>query len=43
MEIIYTRNSKELAKSVAKEMSLSAFPTNVRRFNNDEISVSLSK
>ncbi|MDR1982466.1 MAG: ribose-phosphate diphosphokinase [Holosporaceae bacterium] len=43
MEIVYTRNSKELAKSVAKELSLSAFPANVRRFNNDEISVSVPK
>jgi ribose-phosphate pyrophosphokinase len=43
MEIIYTKNSKELAKALAKELSFSAFPANVRRFNNGEIAVSLPK
>ncbi|MDR1334157.1 MAG: ribose-phosphate diphosphokinase [Holosporaceae bacterium] len=43
MEIVYTKNSKELAKALAKELSFSAFPANVRRFNNGEISVSLPK
>jgi ribose-phosphate pyrophosphokinase len=43
MEIIHTRNSKELAKSLAKELSFSVFPSNVRRFNNGEISVSVPK
>ncbi|MDR2781723.1 MAG: ribose-phosphate diphosphokinase [Holosporaceae bacterium] len=43
MEIIYTKNSKELAKTLANELSFSAFPANVRRFNNDEIAVSLPK
>ncbi|MDR0631955.1 MAG: ribose-phosphate diphosphokinase [Holosporaceae bacterium] len=43
MEIIHTRNSKELAKSLAKELSFPIFSANVRRFNNDEISVSVPK
>jgi ribose-phosphate pyrophosphokinase len=43
MEIICTKNSKELAKALAKELSFSVFSANVRRFNNDEISVSLPK
>ncbi|MDR1236577.1 MAG: ribose-phosphate diphosphokinase [Holosporaceae bacterium] len=43
MEIIYTKNSKELAKALSKELSFSAFSANVRRFNNGEISVSLPK
>jgi ribose-phosphate pyrophosphokinase len=43
MEIIYTKNSKELAKALSKELSFSAFLANVRRFNNGEMSVSLPK
>ncbi|MDR1375523.1 MAG: ribose-phosphate diphosphokinase [Holosporaceae bacterium] len=43
MEIVYTRNSGELAKLLAKDLALSVFPANVRRFSNGEISVSLSK
>ncbi|MDR2157814.1 MAG: ribose-phosphate diphosphokinase, partial [Holosporaceae bacterium] len=43
MEIVYARNSKELAKACAKELSFPAFPANVRRFNNGEIAVSTPK
>ena len=43
MEIIYTRKTKNLAEAVSEKMSLSAFPVNVRQFNNGEISVSLRK
>jgi ribose-phosphate pyrophosphokinase len=43
MEIVYTKNSKELAKALSKELSFSAFPANVRRFNNGETAVSLPK
>ncbi|MDR3187114.1 MAG: ribose-phosphate diphosphokinase [Holosporaceae bacterium] len=43
MEIVHTRNSEGLAKSLARELSLPVFPANVRRFGNGEISVSVSK
>jgi ribose-phosphate pyrophosphokinase len=43
MEIIHTKNSKELAKSLAKELSFSTFSSNMRHFNNGEISVSVPK
>ncbi|MDR2106937.1 MAG: ribose-phosphate diphosphokinase [Holosporaceae bacterium] len=43
MEIIHTSNSREPAKSLAKELSFSAFSANVRRFANGEIVVSLPK
>jgi ribose-phosphate pyrophosphokinase len=43
MEIVYTKNSSELAKLISKELSFPLFLANVRRFNNDEISVSVPK
>ncbi|MDR2681428.1 MAG: ribose-phosphate diphosphokinase [Holosporaceae bacterium] len=43
MEIIYTRNSQDVAKAVAQELSWTASPANVRCFNNREICVSLEK
>jgi ribose-phosphate pyrophosphokinase len=43
MDIVYTRNSKELAKAVAKELNVSAIQTNVMVFHNKELSVSLEK
>jgi ribose-phosphate pyrophosphokinase len=43
VEIIYTRNSEDIAKLVAKELSLSAFPANVRSFSDGEICISLGK
>ncbi len=43
MEIIYTKNSEKLAKSVAEKLNLSASPTIVNRFRNDEIQISLQR
>jgi ribose-phosphate pyrophosphokinase len=43
MEIIYTRNSEKLAKSVAEKLNLPASPTLVKKFNNDEMQVSLQR
>lgn len=43
MEIVYTKKTEKLARSVAEKMSFSAFPINIRQFNNGEISVSLRK
>ena len=43
MEIIYTRNSEKLAKSIVEKLNLSASPTIVNRFRNDEIQVSLQR
>jgi ribose-phosphate pyrophosphokinase len=43
MEIVHTKNSEELAKALAKELSFAAFSANVRRFNNGEIYVSMPK
>lgn len=43
MEIIYTKNSEKLAKSIAEKLNLSASPTIVTRFRNDEIHVSLQR
>jgi ribose-phosphate pyrophosphokinase len=43
MEIIHTRNSRKLAQAMATIMRLTLYPGNVRRFSNDEISVSLRK
>lgn len=43
MEIIYTRNSEKLAKSIAEKLNLSASPTLVKKFSNDEMQVFLQK
>lgn len=43
MEIIYTRNSEKLAKSIAKKLNLSASPALVKKFGNNEMQVSLQK
>lgn len=43
MEIIYTRNSEKLAKSIAEKLNLSTSPTLVKKFSNDEMQVSLQK
>ncbi|MDR1361703.1 MAG: ribose-phosphate diphosphokinase [Holosporaceae bacterium] len=43
MEVIYTRNSRDIAKLVAKELAISALPANVRSFGDGEICVSLGK
>ena len=43
MEIIYTRNSEKLAKSVAEKLNLSASPALVKKFNNDEVQVCLQR
>jgi len=43
MEIIYTRNSEKLAKSIAEKLNLSASPALVKKFSNDEMQVSLQK
>lgn len=43
MEIIYTRNSEKIAKDVAEKLNLSTSPALVRKFNNDEMQVSLQK
>lgn len=43
MEIIYTRNSEKLAKSIAEKLNLSASPAIVKKFSNDEMLVSLQK
>lgn len=43
MEIIYTKKTEKLAKTVSEKTSFSAFPINVRRFNDGEIAVSLRK
>ena len=43
MEIIYTKNSEKLAKSVAEKLNLSASSALVKRFRNDEIQVSLQR
>jgi ribose-phosphate pyrophosphokinase len=43
MEIIYTRNSEKLAKSVAEKLNLPASPALVKKFRNDEIQVSLQR
>ena len=43
MEIIYTRNSEKLAKSIAEKLNLSASPAIVKKFGNDEMQVSLQK
>ncbi len=43
MEIIYTKNSEKLAKSVAEKLNLSASPTIVKKFCNGEMQVSLQR
>ena len=43
MEIIYTRNSEKLAKSIAEKLNLSVSPALVKKFNNNEMQVSLQK
>ncbi len=43
MEIIYTRNSEKLAKSIAEKLNLSTSPAIVKKFSNDEMQVSLQK
>lgn len=43
MEIIYTRNSEKLAKSVAEKLNLYASPALVKKFNNDEMQVCLQR
>lgn len=43
MEIIYTRNSEKLAKSIAEKLNLSASPALVKKFGNNEMQVSLQK
>ncbi|GHU12055.1 ribose-phosphate pyrophosphokinase [Alphaproteobacteria bacterium] len=43
MEIVYCRNSKDLAKSVAQKLTIPAFYSNIRCFNNKEIIVSLEQ
>ena len=43
MEIIYTRNSEKIAKKIAEKLNLSTSPTLVKKFNNNEMQVSLQK
>ncbi|MDR3155679.1 MAG: ribose-phosphate diphosphokinase [Holosporaceae bacterium] len=43
MDIVYTRNSKELAKAIAKDLNITAVPAGVRVFHNKELYVSLEK
>lgn len=43
MEIIYTRNSEKLAKSIAEKLNLSASPALVKKFRNDEMLVSTQR
>ncbi len=43
MEIIYTRNSEKLAKSIAEKLNLSASPSLVKKFNNNEMRVLLGR
>lgn len=43
MEIIYTRNSEKLAKSIAEKLNLSASSALVKKFHNGEMQVSLQR
>lgn len=43
MEIIYTRNSEKLAKSIAEKLNLSVSPVIVKKFRNNEMQVSLQR
>ncbi|MDR1551265.1 MAG: ribose-phosphate diphosphokinase [Holosporaceae bacterium] len=43
MDIIHTRNSQELARGIAKELSIPSFTANVRCFGGGEICVSIPK
>jgi ribose-phosphate pyrophosphokinase len=43
MDIIYTRNSEKLARSIAERLDIPVVAPNVRRFNNGEICVWLHK
>lgn len=43
MEIIYTKNSENLAKSIAEKLNLSASPAIVKKFGNNEIQVALQR
>jgi ribose-phosphate pyrophosphokinase len=43
MDIVYMKNSEKLALSISEKMAATAFPANLRYFNNKEISVSVEK